>query len=665
MIRLISKLEKKGTEVKYLDFILQKSIDDLKKEGNSRLDYHMIWKYFDYLKNSRDAIKAVYTLMHVPQMKETAVYLLFVLKKVSEGTITFDTLDENTNEDCDFIKNELVKNFTLSTKPHDEPELQIPEISKSGLSELIKDNKFKIKSEEDASITEEFTEKEMYADEEETNENKSDEELELIKAENNEGDEAYDLPGSKEEIVKETVEEQSEEKTELQEDETEEASEDLTSELSEEVTDSDQELFDTIESMEMPEEKETPAEEELNEPEELYDMPGFEDGFVIKSSTKTEVEEPDVKEQLDEEISEKTYDELSEDDNELKDNVLKEVTDDFVYEKKEDESNEAEKQETEVSEQETEVSEQYKKYETALFEVNELLKGYFLDLEQEKADVESPDGEGVLLAKISELCSMMAGRSDEMSFSVISGIYNDIGDIFNSFIRAGKQPQKLDLEKLLKGLELIESLIKGDDFNEADNVMESIRSIQSSFIDQKAEVEKTEDISGEGEKVEKEGIKDYAEQEKDKTIKTLKEKFSNVELRESYRVLKTQILELEQTFLSLDEIKGDYQNYEGLRTLSSTFINLKEIIRRSKMLDLRESAKLSEASYVFIKFLQNYRMNPFDEDVREILKYIIYNFKLAALDKPRPDIEKFISYLNDPVKIFTQKNQKEKETVDE
>ena len=51
-------------------------------------------------------------------------------------------------------------------------------------------------------------------------------------------------------------------------------------------------------------------------------------------------------------------------------------------------------------------------------------------------------------------------------------------------------------------------------------------------------------------------------------------------------------------------------------------------------------------------------MNPFDEDIREIFKYIIYNFKAAALDKPNEDLERFISYLNDPVKIFTQQNKK-------
>jgi hypothetical protein len=48
-------------------------------------------------------------------------------------------------------------------------------------------------------------------------------------------------------------------------------------------------------------------------------------------------------------------------------------------------------------------------------------------------------------------------------------------------------------------------------------------------------------------------------------------------------------------------------------------------------------------------------MNPFSEEIKEVLKYIIVNFKLLFLGKPTKDLEVFISYLNNPEKIFTQK----------
>ena len=69
-------------------------------------------------------------------------------------------------------------------------------------------------------------------------------------------------------------------------------------------------------------------------------------------------------------------------------------------------------------------------------------------------------------------------------------------------------------------------------------------------------------------------------------------------------------------------------------------------------------AQLSEASYIFIKYIQNYRIDPFGSDVKEILNYIIVNFKLLFLGKTSEDIEVFISYLNNPDKIFTEKNKK-------
>ena len=131
-------------------------------------------------------------------------------------------------------------------------------------------------------------------------------------------------------------------------------------------------------------------------------------------------------------------------------------------------------------------------------------------------------------------------------------------------------------------------------------------------------------------------------------------KYQDAPSREQLIKLKHNILEVEKTFNSLKEIEGDYQTYEALRRLSGTFSHLKEIVNISNILNLEQMAKLSEANYIFIKFLQNYRLNPFDKEIKEILKYMVYNFKLIFLDKPTRDLDLFISYLNDPVKIFEQ-----------
>ena len=128
--------------------------------------------------------------------------------------------------------------------------------------------------------------------------------------------------------------------------------------------------------------------------------------------------------------------------------------------------------------------------------------------------------------------------------------------------------------------------------------------------------------------------------------------------RQKLSQIKQNILDIETVFKSLEDIKGKFQAYEALRRLSHTFAHLKELVSVANMLEMRKLSQLAEASYIFIKFIQNYRMNPFESDITEVFKYIIYNFKLIFLDKPTKDIDLLISYLNDPVKIFEKKEKK-------
>ena len=59
-----------------------------------------------------------------------------------------------------------------------------------------------------------------------------------------------------------------------------------------------------------------------------------------------------------------------------------------------------------------------------------------------------------------------------------------------------------------------------------------------------------------------------------------------------------------------------------------------------------------------MKFLQNYRINPVTIETAEIFGYIIYNLKALVVEKPVEDIDLFISYLNDPVKIYSKSDKK-------
>lgn len=622
-----------------MDFVLQKSLEDLRREGNKRLDYDAIEKYFGYLMNSNNSLKAVYALMHIARLKDTAVYLLFVLKKAAEGVVNFDTLEENARADCDYIKSELVKNFTLSGAATEEPELRIPEISGTGLSELIKETNFKVESEENENITEEFTEMEMYEEEiSEAEEEISDEEFELITSEDSE-DDALELIGANTDEVNEGIEE---------------------TEITEEEVSKDEPKVDPENIEENAVLQEEITETPMTDFEEVYNSEeGVIEDEVIHDNETTE-----------ELLEEKAFEEVSENINNEENSEQTVETEEEKQEEEHEFIESLDEVSNESSDESSIESDEYKQYESTLLEVNELLNDYFLDIENVTEGSAAPDGEPVLFGKIAELCYIMQERSDKMSFSIISSIYTNIGGIFRKYVSTNSRPVSGEMEKIRSGIRVVEGLIMGYEMEEADDIIASLYNLRKSFDDTKTQ-EKQEEFEESPEILSEEDIKSETEETLQEIASEeiaevpatnesahLKDKYSNSELRESFKQMKSQILDLEKTFNSLDEIEGDYQNYEGLRKLSTTFNNLKEIIRRANMLELREVAKLSEASYVFIKFIQNYRMNPFDDDIREIFKYIIYNFKAASLDKPNDDMERFISYLNDPVKIFTQKNKK-------
>ena len=97
-----------------------------------------------------------------------------------------------------------------------------------------------------------------------------------------------------------------------------------------------------------------------------------------------------------------------------------------------------------------------------------------------------------------------------------------------------------------------------------------------------------------------------------------------------------------------------------MESLSGSLNNFKDIVKISKELNMKKLVQMAESGYIFIKFLQNYRINPVTIEIKEIFGYIIYNLKSLVIGKQPDDLDLFISYLNDPVKIFSKTNKKKK-----
>lgn len=241
-------------------------------------------------------------------------------------------------------------------------------------------------------------------------------------------------------------------------------------------------------------------------------------------------------------------------------------------------------------------------------------------------------------------CDYMEKLSKEISFEIITNIYNTIYENMKKNLEdlegnvesiRNLKEEKINL--FLNSIILVRKLISGEDYTGYENVVAEMEKEKLDLIREKEEEER----------------KKRLEIEKEEIEKKLTEKYSDLAQRRKLLILKDRILNIENIFKSLDSIEGEYQIYNALTTLSKTFNYIKDIVKLSKELKIENMAKLSEASYIFIKFIQNYRMNPLSKDIKEILNYIVVNLKLLFLEKKTRDLELFISYLNNPERIFS------------
>ena len=116
------------------------------------------------------------------------------------------------------------------------------------------------------------------------------------------------------------------------------------------------------------------------------------------------------------------------------------------------------------------------------------------------------------------------------------------------------------------------------------------------------------------------------------------------------------VKEFEKTLLSIDNIKGEYSKFEALEKIDEMNNLLRLIAKISSSVKLNDVLKLSEVSYVFLKYLKDYRMDLLDPEIHRIIKYIISTFKMLLTEQKTEDFNKLVQYLNNPVKIFTDSN---------
>ena len=247
-----------------------------------------------------------------------------------------------------------------------------------------------------------------------------------------------------------------------------------------------------------------------------------------------------------------------------------------------------------------------------------------------------------IILSIIETSKHLEELSRKMSLEVISNIYQTITLSFEKISEAKYDITESTLNLFKKGLTLVLSLINGDNYFGYKDILKSIENIRNTLIEERQKRET------------------YLKrlQEKLEVEKNLDKRFPDETAKNKISLLKKYIKDTENNFKSLDDITGEYQIYEALRSLSGSLNNFKDIVKVSKELKMMKMVQLSEAGYIFVKFLQNYRINPVTEETKEIFGYMIHNLKLLTMGRDTEDIDIFISYLNDPVKIFAKTEKK-------
>jgi hypothetical protein len=613
----------------------------------------------------------LYVLSGIKKLRRLTSYFIFMLKKVEAGSITLDNFMENYITDKNYINSYFQTYYDLEQITPEE--FNSEEIDTKFIIEeeeepvdapvySLVESAFKVEELDNELVTEEFRESainESYelpgegylklADEFTENGFDEAESREVFFSDN---DDVFNLPGSDSGAEeKMAVTEPVNENDALPED-TYYTDKDEISDIPEEKQEA---LFEETRKTEEAVADEDVKNENLADFFEKLDSEyipesAYEEKVIFIETLESTEEDADL---IDEDIArEEDAIEPAETEEEIENKILQDLIPvipsekDFIVEQDETSVETDKEVEQKLHEIEMETSEEllnseFLKYEKGLFEKNKLIIGLLDDLtlisESNSPDLEMRDA---ILTEIYPLIEVLREESEKMSFEIISGVYDSIKFCLDiKFKDLVSTKENIEIFKL--SLVGVENLVKGDELVGFDKTIKRLENVQG-------ELNK---LLADREDFQKKKY-DFGEEESN-----LIKEFKDSSEYDAYIILRDKITELEDTFRVIAGMKDKTYPFESLRKLSATFALFREIVNIARILEMTKVAHLAEAGYVFVKFVQNYRIDPFKDEVTEVFKYLIYSFKLIYLDKPVKDFDTFVSFLNDPVKIFYQKNK--------
>ncbi|MFI5211768.1 MAG: hypothetical protein ACHQIH_02710 [Ignavibacteria bacterium] len=337
-------------------------------------------------------------------------------------------------------------------------------------------------------------------------------------------------------------------------------------------------------------------------------------------------------------------------------------------------------------------NEAYYKFETKFFEEVKILEKLFATVDKDCRISGTGKLSGKCLQSLTEIIgitSELSNLSRQLSFDLIADIFLTMNIYFTKSI---SQPEIFTSEriKLLdSSLALVNSLIKGEDYLNYDTVVDKIeklkfdisqgpesRSVDEAGFGEEFESTDKEVISGGESYIER--VEKYSRNESSAGYESAdisgepppqqktEEAYMEEELRpleQKSAVIQSQIdsanfklkfliKEFEKIFAGINDLKGEYSKFDALEKISELNNALRLIAKISAEIKFKDVLKLAEVTYVFLKYVKDYRMDLTEPEIQQIVKYIIFTFKMLITNRKPEDFNVLVQHLNNPVKIF-------------
>lgn len=310
-------------------------------------------------------------------------------------------------------------------------------------------------------------------------------------------------------------------------------------------------------------------------------------------------------------------------------------------------------------------NEAYYTFETRFFEEVKILEKLLATVTRDCMTDDGKLSEKCLqcLTEIMGITSELSNLSRQLSFDLIADIFLTMNIYFTKSI---SQPELLTDEriKLLdSSLALVNSLIKGEDYLNYDTIVDKIEDLKSEISgdrekELKPETTDTEEtevsVQPELPEAEKEELSAHPAEMPEERYRPVVEKpaLKKSQMESALFRLKYLIKEFEKSFVSIGNLKGEYSKIESLEKISELNNALRLIAKIAAAIKNNDVLKLAEVTYVFLKYVKDYRMDMQEPEVKQIIKYIIFTFKMLLTERKPEDFNVLVQHLNNPVKIF-------------